>query len=461
MSKTGQTMKQQDTKPTQPSEQIKLALSVDKEGRMILQSIAGRPPSVASTERQGLHTVAWAAYEATVVDAINGHKPATAFANIIALSDSLLGQTLTSSLINEQQSIDVEAFKKWQDDFEAIGKNKTLDPEIKKYALKGKLTEIFPIMEKAIKAILSNQNMKQGVAYSAIGNIASNKDEGAKIKAAIEELSKLETDLIKASREAKQKPIIQKVAEETSGLFHYPYVSQQNQIDENQKKQLIADKEYRSLASFRDNDVNLLAVQLSNLLGALYEKNPSLKGNSGNKTYPQINEAVVNKIVEGGGWQEAVKDWYKQETGKQNTKDAVLFLTKRVNDILHTDPKNIGLFEDVDSEAELTNSATSSSSKTFKSDDGTETGSKSRSQSGGSNESSNYSESEEVEEEESKEIEIDKGVVIGKLQEQIEFYQKSKEVKISLTRLTKDLGELQQSCVEKQQEQDNQKSKGK
>jgi hypothetical protein len=46
--------------PAQLSEQIKLALSVDNSGNMSLQSISGRPPSFASTERQGLHTVAWA-----------------------------------------------------------------------------------------------------------------------------------------------------------------------------------------------------------------------------------------------------------------------------------------------------------------------------------------------------------------------------------------------------------------
>jgi hypothetical protein len=39
---------------SQLSEQIKLSLSIDENGKLLLQSIAGRPPSVASSKRQGL-----------------------------------------------------------------------------------------------------------------------------------------------------------------------------------------------------------------------------------------------------------------------------------------------------------------------------------------------------------------------------------------------------------------------
>ncbi len=41
----------------QISEQIKLALLIDENGKVILQSIAGRPPSFVSTKRQGLHAI--------------------------------------------------------------------------------------------------------------------------------------------------------------------------------------------------------------------------------------------------------------------------------------------------------------------------------------------------------------------------------------------------------------------
>jgi hypothetical protein len=263
--------------PTQISEQIKLALSIDDNGKMLLQSIAGRPPSVASSKRQGLHTVAWAAYESMVANALNGYSPATAFCNIIALSDRLLGQELTNSLTSKGD-VDLAAFKKWQDEFYEIKRNDKISNQIRRLALKGKIVEIFPIMEKAIRAILSGQNLKKGVAYAAIGNIDSNVGEGTEIKTAIEALQTLAGDIDKAQRKARQQSIISNIADKAFQLFHYPYVDSQKQISQQQKQDLINSHEYRDLASFRDNDINLLAIQLSNLLGALYENYSKLMG---------------------------------------------------------------------------------------------------------------------------------------------------------------------------------------
>jgi hypothetical protein len=428
-----------DSTSVQLSEQIKLALSIDENGNMILQSIAGRPPSIASSERQGLHTVAWATYESMVVNALNSHKPATAFGNIMALSDSLLGQQLTSSL-TIKKDIDVEAFRKWQDEFERIDKINISDIAVKQYALKGKVTEIFPIMEKAIKAILSNQNLQKGVAYAAVGNIPSSKDEGSKIKTAIEQLSNLEHNLNQSTREARKKSIAQSIAQETSELFHYPYVSEKQQISKEQKAQLVKEREYRGLASFRDNDVNLLALQLSNLLSALYYTYPNLLGTEKSKTYPLINEAVVDKVVEDGGWKEAVEKWYRQETGEQESKGAVSFLVKRVNDILHTDLRNIGLFEEVDSEAEVTEESKSLKSGTSEGELDIEEKSTAQTQ---------------------KIVEIDKDIVISKLNEQIQTYTLFKVQKVNLEQLTEDLNNLTRNCIEQQEKQEQMNNQGK
>lgn len=341
---------------TQLSEQIKLSLSIDENGKLLLQSIAGRPPSVASSKRQGLHTVAWATYESMVANAVNGHSPATAFCNIIALSDSLLGQESTSSLI-DGKDINLEAFKKWQDQFNEIKEDDKISSKIKNLALKGKLMEIFPIIEKAIKAILSKQNIREGVAYAVEGNIPSASNEGTEIKTANERLQQLADDLKPNIRKAQRDNIINKVAEEASKLFHYPYVSERQQISNEEKKRLVQEKEYRSLGSFRNNSVDLLAIQISNLLGVLYNDYPNLIGASNDTIYQHATKVVIEKIVNDGNWKDAVENWYKKQPEKQESKSAISFLAEKVMEILHKDSRYLGLFDSIN-EAEMTDAST-------------------------------------------------------------------------------------------------------
>jgi hypothetical protein len=424
--------------PAQPSEQIKLALSVDENGNILLKSISGRPPSIASSERQGLHTVAWATYESMIESAINGHKPGTAFANIIALSDSLLGQEFTSSLI-EMGYINLQEFQKWHDEFEVINQNEELKANIKKYAINGKLAEIFPVMENAIKAILTNQNLQRGAAYAIAGNIPSSKDEGSKIKTAIDALANLEQDLDQSNREAKQKPIIKNIAKEASNLFHYPYVDKQQQISDEQKQELIRTKEYRSLRSFRDNDVNLLAVQLSNLLGVVYSQYSGIIGKPGDKKYLQITEAIVNEIVSSGNWQNAVKVWHQKENSQiqansNSATNAISFLVERVDSMLHTNPKCIGLFEGADSE-QLTKASSSHHSES-------------------EGESESTTKPNIATTSQTQEIDIDKKIVIERLQELVSNYREDDQITtISEKQLTKTLDSLKQNCIEQQREQ--------
>lgn len=397
--------------PSQASEQIKLALSVSQDGTITLKSISGRPPSFASTERQGLHTIAWAIYESMVEKAVSCHKPGTAFANILALSESLLGNDLTDFLI-KQKDIDIEAFRKWHDELEQnINQNKTLDPNIRQYAINGKIAEIIPTIEHAIKSVLTNQNLQLGVAFAKEGNIPSDKDEGVKIRAAIDQLSNLESDISESDRKARQRPIITNIAKEVSNLFHYPYVGMDQQISKKSKEELVQKKEYRSLESFRSNDVNLFIIQLSNLLGSIYSQYPNIMGNADNPIYPMVSEAIINEIIDNGNWKGAIQDWHQEQENYNSNQNAISFLIETVNNILHTSPRWMGLFEGVDSE-QLT-----------------------------SNPSSHKSESEEespkkqdlivakVITDEIEEIEIDKKIIIDELRDLVETYLKSDERK--------------------------------
>jgi hypothetical protein len=378
-----------------------------------------------------------------VEKAINDHKPGTAFANIIALSDSLLGSELTNNLIGEK-GIDIEAFQKWQDEFaKEINQDKTLSPKIKQYAINGKIAEVIPIMENAIKAVLTNRNLQPGVAYAKEGNVDSDKGEGAKIKAAIEQLLNLEKDLDQANRKLRQESIIKNIAQEVSNLFHYPYVDKQKQIDEKTKKELVDKKEYRSLESFRSNNVDLFIVQLSHLLGSAYEQYPGLIGTNENKIYPKVNEAVVRRIVNDGNWQHDVDKWHQEQNNNNSNnnsgKDAILSLIQAVDDMLHSNQKFMGLLEGADSEAKSTEGRSKSLPKS------------------GSEEQEESGEESIEQARQHEDVQIEKQIVLEEMRSQIKAYEEDKDITtISATALMVDLNNLKQNCIAEQKAKERQ-----
>ena len=298
----------QATQAAKPSESKAVDVHVKLTENMGLMSIAGRPRTAVGPQVD--HTTAYALFEYILKEAVV-NKPIDAAVGCVIKA--------VEYMQSSEQRFDIdEIFTSFKNEtqvmYDAILKQEELqniqnssDHTVaalyeKIVTLRNTTVQVYlsRLIECLANRFLTYRNQLAFVSFPREGSLSADKDEGAKIKTAIQSLKALE-DGWAAIQDSEKEDKINEIVEQMAELFFYPKIDEKDLFDLSKKEDLDEwekikkQKGYRVNTLPRNNDLDMLALMITRhliLINACFEGFHNSLGN-----YLAIRDTFVEKIA--------------------------------------------------------------------------------------------------------------------------------------------------------------------
>jgi len=285
---------------------------------MSLMSISGRPRTVVGPQVD--HTTAYALFEYILKQAVANKPIEAAIASIIKVVEYTLpseGGLNLDELLEEYKKANATIYNAILTEADLNDIATSSDKKIS--ALHERLSILSDnavqdylsgLIEYLSNLFLTHRNQLNYVSFPKEGGVPAEKDEGPKIKRAMEALKKLEDEWSELNKKSipesldMSSTMVEKIVKQMMGLLFYPKINEKDLFDLRKPKdaekweKIKKDKNYRVNAQPRTNDLKLLSLVVKRHLSLIYACFEGF-----------YNSAANFKAIEGSFIEKIADDW--------------------------------------------------------------------------------------------------------------------------------------------------------